>query len=183
MLTSLCVLSSPGTCYAPPLLPHSPLCCEGECWEYNTICKYNIVVGIATYVYVSQTKCFAFRYRGSWERLSRKCGSYVMGLDWPKHTYTVQCVCTCIFSRKCSLLFVEVRCRVSLNLSRLRYGCQRCTLAVAQHCHAIASARGHSIFGKDLTAHLKFTVYGRKHSRIYTHLCNTVPPVWGHRVM
>ena len=49
------------------------------------------------------------------------------------------------------------------NLSRLRYGCQRCTLAVTQHCHA--SARGCSIFGKYLNAHLKFTVYGRKHGR------------------
>ena len=40
----------------------------------------------------------------------------------------------------------EVRCRASLNLSPLHYGCQRCTLAVAQHCHA--SARGCSIFFK-----------------------------------
>ena len=35
------------------------------------------------------------------------------------------------------------------------------------HCHA--SARGRSIFGKFLNAHLKFTVYGHKHGRIVTH--------------
>ena len=28
----------------------------------------------------------------------------------------------------------EVRCRACFNLSCLRYGCRRCTLAVAQHC-------------------------------------------------
>ena len=61
----------------------------------------------------------------------------------------------------------EVRCRASLNLSCLHYGYQCCTLAVAQHCHA--SAWGRSIFGKYLNAHLKFTVYGRKQARLYTH--------------
>ena len=40
-----------------------------------------------------------------------------------------------------------------LNLSLLRYVCQRCTLAVAPQVH------------EDINAHLKFTVYGR----IYTH--------------
>ena len=56
-----------------------------------------------------------------------------------------------------------------LKLDLFRYGCQRCTLAVALHCHA--SARGRSIFGKYLNAHLKFTVYGRKRTvgRTYTH--------------
>ena len=61
----------------------------------------------------------------------------------------------------------EIRCSASLNLSLLCYGCQRCTLAVAPHCHA--SAQGHSIFGKYLNAHLKFTVYGPKHGWSYTH--------------
>ena len=42
----------------------------------------------------------------------------------------------------------EVRCYMFLNLSHLWYGCQRCTLAVPQHC--TASARGCSIFGKYL---------------------------------
>ena len=71
----------------------------------------------------------------------------------------------------------EVRCHASLNLNCLRYSCQRCTPAVAQHCHA--SGRGHSIFGKYLNVHLKFTVYGRKHGRIHTHVRNAVPLVWG----
>ena len=61
----------------------------------------------------------------------------------------------------------EVRCHASLNLSRLRYDCQRCTLAVAQHCHA--SAQGRLVFGKYLNAHFKFTVYGRKQARSYSH--------------
>ena len=84
----------------------------------------------------------------------------------------------------------EVRCRACLNLSRLRYSCQRCTPAVAQHCHAMpftcmsstkCTIRGRSIFGKYLNAHLKFTVYGRKQARlvVYTHLRNAVPLVWG----
>ena len=79
----------------------------------------------------------------------------------------------------------EVRCRVCLNLSRLRYGCQRCTLAVvAQHCYLL-SARGRSIFRKYLNAHLKFTVYGHKQAHTYvntlpqTHFRNAVPLVWG----
>ena len=71
----------------------------------------------------------------------------------------------------------EVRYHASLNSSHLHYGCQRSTLAVAQHCHAmlftywgyLLSARGRSIFGKYLNTHLKFTVYGRKHGRSYTH--------------
>ena len=35
---------------------------------------------------------------------------------------------------------LEVWCRECLNLSRLRYGCQWCTLAVAQHCSSPTSA-------------------------------------------
>ena len=62
----------------------------------------------------------------------------------------------------------EVRYRASLNLSLLRYGCQRCTLALAPHCHA--SAQGRSIFGKYLNAYLKFTVYGHKHGQSYDHI-------------
>ena len=53
-------------------------------------------------------------------------------------------------------------------LYELRYGCQHCTLAVAQHCHP--SARECSIFGKYLNAYLKFTVYGRKQAQWYTHI-------------
>ena len=82
----------------------------------------------------------------------------------------------------------EVRCRLSLNLSRLRYGCQRCTLAVAKHCPALAiiAMQVHEdiqFSGKYLNVHLKFTVYGRKQAwsvgRIHTHLHNAVPLVWG----
>ena len=57
-------------------------------------------------------------------------------------------------------------------LSRIRYGCQCCTLAVAQHWPLQPSARGRSIFGKYLNAHLKFTVYGRKQASMYV---NTLP--------
>ena len=35
----------------------------------------------------------------------------------------------------------EVRCRTCFNLSRLRYGCRRCTLAVAQHCPSPTNLR------------------------------------------
>ena len=63
---------------------------------------------------------------------------------------------------------------MGVKLDRHRYGCQRCTLAVAQHSPSLwpsLSARGRSIFGKYLNAHLKFTVYGRKqaskHVRTY----------------
>ena len=41
------------------------------------------------------------------------------------------------------------------------------------------SARGCSIFGKYLNAHLKFTVYGRRQARTLTHFRNAVPLVWG----
>ena len=71
----------------------------------------------------------------------------------------------------------EVRCRACFKLSRLRYGCRRCTLAVAQHCPS--PALGRSIFVKYLNVHLKFTVYGRKQARIHTHFRNAVPLVWG----
>ena len=91
-------------------------------------------------------------------------------------SYGLQAACRWWSVRSCCNK-QEVRCRASLNLSRLRNGCQCCTLAVAQHCHA--SAQGRSIFGKYLNAHLKFTVYGRKHGRIHTHLDNAVPLVWG----
>ena len=68
----------------------------------------------------------------------------------------------------------EVRCHASLNLSHLRYDCQRWTPAVAQHRHWtwLKCTRTFN-FRKYLNAHLKFTVYGRKHSRsigcIYTY--------------
>ena len=65
-----------------------------------------------------------------------------------------------------------------VHLSCLRYGCQRCTLAVAQHSPS-PNARGHSIFGKYLNTHFKFMVYGRKHtSMLPTHFRNTVLLVW-----
>ena len=61
----------------------------------------------------------------------------------------------------------EVRCCASLDLRRLCYDCQRCTLAVAQHCHASAQER--LVFGKYLNAHFKFTVYGHNQARSYSH--------------
>ena len=72
----------------------------------------------------------------------------------------------------------KVMCRACLNLSRLCYGCQHCTLAVALHLLRLTyyvSAWGRS--GKYLNAHLKHTVYGRKYVRIHTHLHNAVPLV------
>ena len=47
-----------------------------------------------------------------------------------------------------------------LNLSCLRYGCQHCTLAVAQHCHLVHE-------DVHLNEHLIFTIYGRKQARMY----------------
>ena len=95
----------------------------------------------------------------------------------------------CCWSLVCSCCDKqEVRCCACLNLSRLHYGCQRCTLAVAQHCHAmlftywvLLSAWARSIFRKYLNAHLKFTIYGHKQARsvICTHLRNAVPLMWG----
>ena len=75
----------------------------------------------------------------------------------------------------------ELRYRACINLSRLRYGCQRWTLAVAQHCTSptIQSTHGLSIFGKYLNANLKFALYGCTHVCIQTHLHNAVPLVWG----
>ena len=67
---------------------------------------------------------------------------------------------------------------MGVKLDRLRYSCQRCILAVAQHCPSpwismsSLSARGRSIFEKYLNAYLKFTVYDRKHVRMYI---NTLP--------
>ena len=67
----------------------------------------------------------------------------------------------------------QTRCKVPwvLNLSRLRYSCQCCTLAVAQYCPS-HRARGRWIFGKYLNAHLKFAVYG--HKQASKHI-NTLP--------
>ena len=75
----------------------------------------------------------------------------------------------------------EVRCYASLNLSRLRYGCQHCTLAVAQHCPSLIVAKCTRTFNfKYLNMHLKFTVYGHKQARtLQTHFRNSVPLVWG----
>ena len=65
----------------------------------------------------------------------------------------------------------------SFNLSRLRYSCQCCTLAVAQHCPSPTYTHA---FRKYLNAHLKFTVYGCKQtSTLQTHFRNAVPLVWG----
>ena len=54
------------------------------------------------------------------------------------------------------------------------------TLPLTVDIHAFTlSARGRSIFGKYLNAHLKFMVYGRKQARTLTHFRNAVPLVWG----
>ena len=76
----------------------------------------------------------------------------------------------------------KVRCRASLNLSHLRYSCQRCTLAVAQHYHA--NAWGGSIFRKYLNAHLNLrymaaSKHGRSVGCIRKRLRNAVLLVWG----
>ena len=78
----------------------------------------------------------------------------------------------------------EVRYCASLNLSHLCYGCQRCTLAVAQHCPSpwismpSPSAHGRSIFRK-IFKHA-FKIYGIwPQARTLTHFCNAVPLVWG----
>ena len=66
----------------------------------------------------------------------------------------------------------EVRCRVFLNSAAVANAALWQYPSIAQHCHA--SARGHSIFGKYLNVHLKFTVHGHKHgtwSVVYTHIC------------
>ena len=52
-------------------------------------------------------------------------------------------ICSCYNKQK-------VRCCACLNLSCLRYGCQRCTLAVAH----LRRAQRRSIFGKNLNTHL-----------------------------
>ena len=76
----------------------------------------------------------------------------------------------------------SVRCRASLNLSRLCYGCQRCTLSVAQQCH---SARKYMrTFNFREIVKRPFKIYGiwpqaQSVSCIHTHLCNAVPLVWG----
>ena len=72
----------------------------------------------------------------------------------------------------------EVRCRTCFNFSRLRYGCRRCTLAVAQHY--LYEVHEDVQFSGKIYAHLKFTVYGRKQTNRHTHAsCNGVPLVWG----
>ena len=63
----------------------------------------------------------------------------------------------------------EVRCRASLNLSRLRYGCQRCT----------SPAKCTRTFNFQEIFKRAFTVYGHKRSRMHTHLRNAVPLMWG----
>ena len=70
----------------------------------------------------------------------------------------------------------EVRCRTCLNMSRLRYGCQRCTLAVAQPalpCTMTFNFR--EIFMP------AFKIYGIwMQADRHTHTsCNAIPLVWG----
>ena len=72
----------------------------------------------------------------------------------------------------------KLRWRASLNLSRLRYDCQRCTLAVAQHNLPLRTFNFWKIFKS------AFKIYGiwpQAHSvgHIHTHLCNAVPLMWG----
>ena len=69
-------------------------------------------------------------------------------------------------------------CCVSLNLRRLHYGCQCCTLAVAPQLPCKCTRTFN--FLEYLNAHLEFMVYGRSTvGHIHTHLCNAVPLVWG----
>ena len=81
-----------------------------------------------------------------------------------------------------------MHCRVCLNLSCLHYGCQRCTLAVAQHCpspiEANLATKYTRTFNFQEIFKRAFKIYGiwpRPHTyvRIHTHLRNAVPLVWG----
>ena len=107
----------------------------------------------------------------SWISSIYECRLCRTGLTWSDLNlpciilYSLRAACCWSSVRSCCDK-QEVKCHASLNLSRLRYGCQCCTLAVDQHCHA--SAPGRSILGKYLNAHLKFMVYGHKHGHIHT---------------
>ena len=69
----------------------------------------------------------------------------------------------------------EVSCCKCFHLSNLRYGCRRCTLAIALH-----EVQEDVQFLENIYAHLKFTVYGRKQTNRHTHApCNAVQLVWG----
>ena len=71
----------------------------------------------------------------------------------------------------------EVRCHVSLNLSHLRYSCQRCILAVTQHCPSPTEATNYSsIFG--IYFKCAFKIYGiwlhaskQASTKLQTHFC------------
>ena len=62
----------------------------------------------------------------------------------------------------------KVSCVPKLEPSPLQLPC--CTLAVAQHSHAMPTE---DIQFSEMRTHLKFTVYGRKQARsvVYTHIC------------
>ena len=69
----------------------------------------------------------------------------------------------------------EVRCHTCLNLSRLHYSFQCCTLAVAQHCPSPTTKCTRTF--NFVNVHLKFTVYGHKHtSTLQTHF--TMQSCW-----
>ena len=55
---------------------------------------------------------------------------------------------------------LEVRCCASLNLSRLRYGCQHCTLAVPQHCPSLIVAKCTRMFNFQEIFKRAFKIYG-----------------------
>ena len=68
----------------------------------------------------------------------------------------------------------EVRRCASLNSSRLRYGCQRCTLAVAQQCHAACKCMRSRTFNFWEIFKRAFKIYGiwpqaQSVGRSYTH--------------
>ena len=71
----------------------------------------------------------------------------------------------------------ECRSCTTLTWSNLNLACIICMVGSRGY---LLSARGHSIFGKYLNAHLKFTVYGHKQTcTLQTHFRNAVPLVWG----
>ena len=76
----------------------------------------------------------------------------------------------------------ETRCHACLNLSRLRYIYQHCTVAVAQHCPSPIEATYYTKctwtfnFREYLNVDLKFMVNGCKHVHMYTHISAECSP-------
>ena len=78
---------------------------------------------------------------------------------------------------------VTNRCRACLNLSHLHYSCQRCALAVAQHCPSPTTKCTRTFNFWEIFKRA-FKIYGiwpqaNKHVCIHTHLLNAVSLVWG----